>query len=142
MSEHVLLTFTLCDQRYALSIDEVVEVAALVESAGLGMDAYQSVHGVVIRRGEPMLLVDLRRVFHCEQVTVDVNTLFIVVKNRQEYVGFLVDSVQGVLYLAKDVMRPVHGEHAYIQGVAAHSGDLIQWLQVAPILEDTLPEDE
>lgn len=142
MADHVLLAITICEKTYGIAIDEVVEVAALVEAAPLGGDDYPAVHGVVIRRGEPMLLVDLRRVFGCPQHTATVDTLFVVVRNLHESVGFLVDNVQGVVYLPYQAMRPMAGNSGHIRGVAAHDGKLVQWLHMQRLIDDTLPADE
>lgn len=137
-----VLCFALCGRDYALSIDDVVEVAAMVEAAPLGANTNPAQYGVVIRRGTPVILIDLRRVFGCEDAPVDLSTLFIVVQHRNEMVGFIVDRVEGVIYFSQGDVRPMNGEQDYVRGVIAQDNRLIQWLRTAPILDDTLPNDD
>lgn len=127
-----------CGQRYALSVDEVVEVAAMLEVAPLEANSNPALHGVVIRRGEPLLLVDLRWVLRCADAPIDLNTLFVVVTNGYELVGLLVDRVEGVVYLHEKDVRAMRGGVGYVRGVVAHEGSLVQWLHPTNILKDTL----
>jgi purine-binding chemotaxis protein CheW len=57
-----VLTFTLGDGIYALPIEEVIEVAAMVELIPLA-DAPPEILGMVNRHGEIMPVLDLRQVF-------------------------------------------------------------------------------
>lgn len=134
-----VLCFTLCEQYYALSINDVLEVAAMVETAKLGIDVNPAIQGVIIRHGEPLILIDLRVLFHCPDAPINLSTLFIVVQYGNELVGFIVDSVQGVVYFQKDAIRPVSGENGYVYGVLTHDNTLIQWLNLSTILNNTLP---
>jgi chemotaxis signal transduction protein len=136
-----VVCFELCHQRYAVEVDDVVEVAAMVEAAPLGDDKSAVLHGVVIRHGEPLILLDLRRLMGCDEAVIDLSTLFIVVKPGKELVGFIVDRVQGVIYFLQDDMRPIHDGKGFIRGVVAQDGVLVKWLDVAQILADTLPDD-
>lgn len=135
------LTFTVCGHTYAISIVDVVEVAAMVETATIADDTDPILHGVVIRRGEPMMLLDLRHLFYCADAPVTLETLFVVVQSNsdKEPVGFLVDQVQGVVYLKQDDVRPVEGGRGYIRGIVAHQQVLIQWLDVNAITAHALP---
>jgi chemotaxis signal transduction protein len=138
-----ILRFKVCEQNYALAINQVVEVSAMVEIATLSEQMHPSIRGVVIRRGQPLVLVDLRRFFRCEAAPVTLETLFIVVQpDAHQMAGFIVDHVQGVLYLNNNDMRAVRGGHGYMRGVVAQEQQLIQWLDAAPILADTLPESQ
>lgn len=138
-----VLVCALCDQKYALPITYVVEVAAMVESAQINDDhTSPALYGVVIRRGAPMLLIDLRRVFGCAAAPVDLDTLFVVVRYGKEVVGFIVDHVQGVVYFAEELLREVSRGSGYVRGVTTHKDEVVQWLNIPAILQDTLPTNE
>ena len=136
-----VLRFTLCEQHYALAIDDVVEVAAMVESARLddGDNTSDALYGVIIRRSQPMMLIDLRRLFGCAAAPVDLTTLFVVVRAGDTLAGFIVDEVLGVIYVAPDDVRPHNGGDGRVRGMMARDNMLVQWLQVGPILQDVLP---
>jgi purine-binding chemotaxis protein CheW len=136
------LRIRLCGNDYVLPIANVIEVAAMVETATLVEQAHPALHGVVIRRGQPLVLLDLRCIFGCQQMSIDVNTLFVVVKHGEELVGLIVDEVLGVIYFADDEIRPIGGGSDYIRGVVAYENTLLQWVQTAAILADILPDDE
>jgi len=144
MGERVpVLCFEVCGHDYALAIPQVVEVAAMVATADLSELAHPALRGVVIRRGQPLVLVDLRLLFGCPKAEITLETLFVVVQPEgHQMAGFVVDGVQGVLYFDQDKMRPVQGGNGYMRGVVAREQALVQWLDAASILADTLPESE
>lgn len=136
-----MLLVTVCQQHYTVTIDEVVEVAAMVESARLSEETHPAVHGVIVRRGLPLVLIDLRVLFYCTDAPVSLNTLFVVVKHHKELVGFIVDHVEGVVYLNLDDVRPVRGGYGFVRGVLAHNHLLVQWLSASAVVAGTLPAE-
>lgn len=138
-----VLHFVVCGRHYALAIPQVVEVAAMVETADLAELAHPALRGVVIRQGEPLVLLDLRVLFGCGAAPVSLDTLFIVVQaSGYHLAGFVVDAVQGVVYFDAGAVQPIAGGNGYMRGVVAQGQALIQWLDAAPILAETLPESE
>jgi chemotaxis signal transduction protein len=137
------LTFQLCDQHYALPIEHIIEVAAMVETAQIqDENASPALYGVVIRRGEPVMLIDLRRVMGCDDAPIMLDTLFIVVRYGKELVGFIVDHVQGVVYFQEERLREVSRETGYVRGVITHDQVVVQWLNLPAILQSTLPDKD
>jgi chemotaxis signal transduction protein len=75
------LTFRLGDAHYAIAIDSVVEVQAMV--------AHQPLHhtnpallGMINRHGQAVPLIDLRRSLHGTSVMIQPDTLFIVLHHN------------------------------------------------------------
>lgn len=129
------LTFALGTQRYALAINEVVEVAAMVEvTQVVGMPA--QVLGVVNRHGNVLSLLDLRPVF----APVDTSSLFIVGVSGDQYVGLLVDEVHQVEYFSLAQASPATMGETYIQAIIPHGSELIQLLSLPSLLAKILPE--
>ncbi len=134
------LTFALGTQRYAISIDEVVEVAAMVEVTTIaGMPP--AVLGVVNRHGSVLPLLDLRPLFNQPAAPIDTSTLFIVGVVADHYVGLLVDEVHQVEYLDVSLAQASGGKlgETYIQTIIPNGNALIQLLTLPPLLEKVLP---
>src|SRR3954449_11063023 len=71
-----LLTFRLGEGRYALLIEDVVEVAAMVDMLSLPTERTE-ILGYINRRGSILPLVDLRRVFKQPSAPINSATVFI-----------------------------------------------------------------
>lgn len=136
-----VLLFSLCQRRYAVAIADVVEVAAMVETVPFGDAESPALHGVVVRRGEPMMLVDLRHVFACEEAPVTLETLFIVIQHGNKLVGFIVDHIEGVVYFSTQAVRPVQSGNRFVQSLVSYDNEIVQWLDVSSVVAQTLPAE-
>jgi len=134
-----ILTFTLGGERYALQIDYVVEVAAIVEYSTVA-DAEPALLGIINRHGQVMPLIDLRIVFQCEVSPINTNVLFIVSQYEQTLVGLVVDAVNQVEYIEQGDLRVAPGGGRWIEQVASYKDDLIQLISLPAIIEHLLPE--
>lgn len=130
-SQTAILTFSLGSQLYALPIEDVIEVAAMVERVILP-DAAPEILGVVNRRGAVLPLLDLRRVFRQEAAPVSSSTLFIVAAHQARLAGLVVDEVRQVEYVAPAQNAPTAGK--YIRGIISHKQQLIQVISLPSIL--------
>ncbi len=132
MSERVpILAFEVRQRRYALTITDVVEVAAMVEIVPLP-DAVPGVLGVVNRHGEMLPLLDLRFVFHGENAPVNDSTYFIVIERPGQRAGLVVDAVDVVKYVPSTAFQPVP-ENRFVRAIVQHENDLLQVLDVQPL---------
>lgn len=134
-----ILTFTLGDKRYALKIDYVVEVAAMVEYATVA-DANPALVGLVNRHGRVMPLIDLRVVFQYHVPPIDPNVLFIVSQYEETLVGLVVDTVNQVEYIQEGDLHVAPGGGRWIEHVASYSDELIQLISLPAIITNLLPE--
>lgn len=134
-----VLTFRVGDQTFALPIDYVVEVMAMVESDSIN-GAKPGIIGIVNRHGTPMPLLDLRIILGKDSsAQVDASTLFIVVQDRARYAGLIVDEIYQVDYVA-GVKPPPQGIR-FIQGIASDHQSMVQVIAVAAVLADYLPDE-
>lgn len=133
-----ILTFTLGPQFYALPIEDVVEVAAMVERVLLP-DTRPEILGVVNRRGAILPLLDLRLVFKQPASPVTSATLFIVAQQDTKLVGLVVDEVQQVEYIPATKNAPTSGK--IIRGIISHKEQLIQIISL-PMIVATFLQDE
>jgi purine-binding chemotaxis protein CheW len=134
------LTFSLGTQRYAISIDEVVEVAAMVEVTKVaGMPP--QVLGVVNRHGSVLPVLDLRPMFRQSTTRITSSTLFIVGVYMGRYAGLVVDEVHQVEYLSLEQVSPAKMGETYIRAIVPHGGQLVQIITLPPLLARVLPEE-
>lgn len=134
-----VLTFTLGGQRYALLIDDVVEVVSMVELVQLP-GTPPEVEGIANRHGSVLLILDLRRILNHEVSPVDVTTLFVVVARDERMVGLIVDDVEQVEYIPAEQLSQTSTPGKYIRGIISHEGQLVQVIAVEPLLTEYLTE--
>jgi purine-binding chemotaxis protein CheW len=132
-----VLIFNIGDGLYALSIDDIVEVAAMVEMASVP-DAPPEILGVVNRHGAIVPMVDLRKVFKQQSAPVLPSTLFIVVQNGAGQAGLVVDDVQQVEYVNGAQFEGVSIPGRYIRGMISYESQLIQLISLPPLWESFL----
>jgi chemotaxis signal transduction protein len=132
-----VLTFRLDDQTYALHIDYVVEVMAMVTVQSVA-GARPEVLGMVNRHGVPMILLDMRLALGKQAAgTIDASTLFVVVMQGDRYAGLVVDEIYQVDYLQQLSPAP-QGAHL-IFGIASDHDSMVQLIAVDAVLAAYLP---
>ncbi|NWG16319.1 MAG: chemotaxis protein CheW [Chloroflexi bacterium] len=127
-----ILTFRLDAQLYGLPVDEVVEVAAMVECLRVP-GAPDAVLGIANRHGKMLPMLDLRRIFNHEAAPVTSSTFFIVAACAGRLAGLVVDEVQQVEYVYFSENVPAAGKT--IRGIITHKEQLIQVLALPGIWE-------
>ncbi|MBZ0286759.1 MAG: chemotaxis protein CheW [Anaerolineae bacterium] len=132
-----VLIFNIGDGLYALSIDDIVEVAAMVEMTAVP-DAPPEILGVVNRHGAILPMLDLRRVFKQQSAAVLPSTLFIVVQQGNNRAGLVVDDVQQVEYVDAAQLEGVSVPGRYIRGMISYKSQLIQQIALPPLWESFL----
>jgi purine-binding chemotaxis protein CheW len=126
------LTFSLGEQKYALPIDVVVEVAAMVELSEVA-ESPPEMSGIANRHGLVLPVFDLRLVFGHVAARVNLSTLFIVAAHDGQTVGLVVDDVHQVEYLQPSHQIPTTGKH--IHDIVSHKGQLVQMICLPALLE-------
>ena len=134
-----ILTLTLGGEQYALKIDYVVEVAAMVEYSTVA-DADPSLLGLINRHGQVMPLIDLRVVFQCDAPPIDPNVLFVVSQFEDKLVGLVVDTVNQVEYVKQGDLKSAPGGGRWIEQVVSYKDDLIQLISLPAIVKKLLAE--
>ena len=122
------LTFNLGEQQYALPIDVVIEVAAMVELAEMP-DSPPEMRGIANRHGVVLPVFDLRLIFGHEAAPINLSTLFIVATYDGQTVGLVVDDVHQVEYIE----QPTAGK--YIHDIVSYKGQLLQLISLPALLE-------
>lgn len=132
-----ILTFSLGSQVYALPIEDVVEVAAMVEFVTLP-DGAPEILGVVNRRGQILPMLDLRLVFKQPAAPVSSANLFIVAAHHGTMAGLVVDEVRMVEYISPYENLSTSGK--IIRGIINHKDQLIQIISLPTIMATYLPD--
>lgn len=127
-----VLTFRVATQRCALPVEQVLEVMAMVELTPLP-DAPPAFLGLANRHGEVLPMLDMRRVFGHDALTITLSTQFIVAQQAERRVGLVVDEVYRVHYLNESRVRSAQGGR-YITRIASDGETLWQILALQPLL--------
>lgn len=125
-------------QQYALPVEQVLEVAAMVIVTTLS-DTPPEMLGLANRHGEVLHILDLRKVFKLPAAPINASTLFIVAEVGHKRVGLVVDEVYQVKYILDEAYRPTQGAGHTITHIVGDGESLFQLIDVAPILATYLP---
>ncbi len=133
------------ERPYALPVEDILEVAALVEITPLPA-APPEVVGVINRRGMTLPLLDLRRCLGHPARPLDLNTLFVVVQpggptGGGRMAGLITDDVRGVIQLPAEAMQLPATGGPYVRGMAVIDAAPVLVLDVAALLRAFAPSD-
>lgn len=138
-SEQVIpiLTFSLGSRPCALLVDDVVEVAAMVELMPV-TDARPEFLGVVNRHGLVLPMLDLRLILGQEKHPITVTTMFIVAAAGTRQIGLVVDEVQQVEYIPTDQWQTSHAAGKFIRGIISYRSVLMQIIDPSALMDTYL----
>lgn len=128
-----LLTFRLAKQFYALAVDNVIEVAAMVAVTQLP-DTSAAFLGIANRHGEALPMLDLRHSFNLPTEAINTSTLFIVVETQNKRFGLIVDEIFQVKYIQETAFQAAHREGRHISYVISDGERLYQQLDLTSLL--------
>jgi purine-binding chemotaxis protein CheW len=128
-----LLTFRLGEGRYALLIEDVVEVAAMVDMLSLPTERAE-ILGYINRRGTVVPLVDLRIVFKQPSAPINSATVFIVAAGGDKQFGLVVDAVEQVEYVDALQMSDTLASSPYLHGIISHQNDMISIIALPSLM--------
>lgn len=132
-SQIIALTFQLGDHVYALALDHVVEVNAMVELATIP-DSPTEILGMANRHGELIPIIDLRPIFGLSPLPVGLNTLFIVVQYEATLFGLVVDDVHRVEYFPAKQIQRTDGWGTYIEAMMSYQGGTMQFIALPALM--------
>ncbi len=128
-----VLSFRLGTQQYAFPIEDVVEVASMVELVTLP-DSPRGVLGIANRRGAMLPVLHLGQLLEHEAAPIDSSTLFIVVTHGGQIAGLVVDEVHQVEYVDAAARQSMPTAGKYIRDIVSHKGQLVQFISVPQVL--------
>lgn len=107
------LTFSLGGEEYGIDILRVQEIRSYEQPTRIAGGAH-FLKGVVNLRGVIVPIVDLRLKLGCESAQYDSSTVVIVLNLAGKVLGAVADSVQDVVRLGKDEIKPAPEMNAVI----------------------------
>lgn len=128
--EEQLVVFQLNDQQYALPINETQEIIRMAEVTRLPNTHYYT-EGIINLRGTILPVISLNRRLGLPDKEQDENTRIIVVENKGNKVGMIVDCVLEVGQYTDGEVEPPNmiGDNVdFLKGVVKKGGQL--WLLV------------
>ena len=127
------LIFRLGDQRYALGIDEVVEVAAMVRLIDTP-DTNAVFLGLANRHGEALPVLDLRPVFGQAAPRIDTSTVFVVARAADQPVGLVVDEVLHIEYFDPRQVPASSAQDRHVRGVITRDEEIFQLIALPSLV--------
>jgi purine-binding chemotaxis protein CheW len=100
-----LVSFSVGQEEFGVDILKVQEINRMVEITRVP-NASTCVSGVINLRGKVIPVIDLRKRFGVSATENDKNTRIIVVELTGRVLGFIVDAVNAVLRIPKNVTEP------------------------------------
>lgn len=128
--EDQLVVFQLNDQQYALPINETQEIIRMAEVTRLPNTNFY-VEGIINLRGTILPVISLNRRLGLPETELNEDTRIIVVENKGNKVGMIVDSVLEVGRFTQEEVEPPNliGDNVeYLKGVVKKGDQL--WLLV------------
>ena len=135
-----LLTFLIAGEQYAIEIEKIVEIVTPRPITRIP-NAEEAVVGIISLRGTIVTLVDVRRKLrHPPSPDGNTTSRIVVIDQRKETVGFVVDRVLRVVKIAPSEVEPHPVVHTTeleesIRGVFRASGALTILLDLDKLLD-------
>jgi purine-binding chemotaxis protein CheW len=137
-----LVSFNIGEEQFGVEILKVQEIIRMVNITQVP-NSPSYVEGVINLRGRIIPIVDLRTRIGLLRKNQDQGTRIIVVEIEGKTVGFIVDSVNEVLRIPKDITEPppamsVKMDSDYITGVAKFDGYIVILIDIDKIISGDL----
>ncbi|WP_031513718.1 chemotaxis protein CheW [Desulfofalx alkaliphila] len=128
ISEGQLVVFQLSDQKYALPIEETQEIIRMTEVTRIPNGSYY-LEGIINLRGTILPVINLNRRLGLPEKEADEETRIMVVENKGQKVGMIVDCVLEVGRYSESEIEPptsVGDNMDFLRGVVKKDDQL--WL--------------
>jgi purine-binding chemotaxis protein CheW len=100
-----LVSFNLGEEEFGVDITKVKEINRMVEITRVP-NTPEFVIGVINLRGKVIPIINLRHRLGMELVDHDKNTRIVVIEHENKTIGFIVDNVNEVLRISKNITEP------------------------------------
>lgn len=133
------VVFTVNDQQYSLSIEEVVEilrVPTVTDIPGIN----EMIAGVINLRGSIIPVISLHTRFHLPKPAPHKKNRIVIVQGNNENIGLMVDEVRMVTKFDTDHVEPPPGlrvDEDVFKGYAKYDGQVIGILHLSKVLYDS-----
>ncbi|MGN1416810.1 MAG: chemotaxis protein CheW [Oscillospiraceae bacterium] len=141
VTENGYMIFLINGEYYAFPIDGVQEIISVPKIVPVP-EFPDYAKGIVNVRGTIIPIIDTRLRFHMDELEYGSRTCIITIKCRDMIVGFIVDTVESVINISSDVIRPVPKISAktaeYLSGVAKPGDKIIMILDPERMLTEEM----
>jgi len=140
VSEEHLVIFTLGDEYYAVDIGSVWEINTMQRITHVPRSPH-FIEGVINLRGEIIPVMDLRKRLGLAASAHDRNSRIMVTQTTHNRLGLIVDSVQEVLKIPGNVIKPSTDlgtmiDEEFVRGVAQKDDRLIVLIDLQRLLDE------
>ena len=135
------VVFKLGKESFGLDIKKVITIEKQLQYSMTRIPrAPEFVKGVINLRGEIITIISLKEKFGLEESEATEESRIIIVKIDETSIGFIVDSVQEVVYIANSSIENI-GELGkgvnsnYIQGIGKLENRIVSLLNISTLIE-------
>ena len=139
-----LLTFTLNEEEYGISILQVKEIREWDETTRLP-NSEKSMRGIINLRGVVVPIFDLRQKFLMDEVGAIEKNVVIIVNLLNRTIGVLVDAVSDILTIAEEEIKTApnmdeHIDSEYVEGIISDKDRMVVVLNIENIFARPVAE--
>lgn len=140
LSEHQYLTFWIDGQLFAIPASDVAQIVGMQQITPVP-EYPPYAKGIINLRGEIIPVIDVRLRFHRNEADYGERTCIIIVSIKEQFVGFIVDTVEEVSDIDDTQISPppkVSGDitNVYLNGVAQLEGKIILLVDTERVLNE------
>lgn len=138
--ENKYLSFKVGLESFCIEIKKVIQIVQMQKISTIP-EVPDFIKGVINLRGKVFPVIDLHLRFGQEEVAYNDRTCIIVVNVEEVYFGFIVDTVDEVLYITEDAIQEAPGfrsseeKNKYIKGLGKVNEEVIIILDIEKIVE-------
>ncbi len=132
-----LVAFRVGREEYGLDIQEVKEIIKMQEITEIP-NAPEGVEGVINLRGQITPVMDMRKKLNAERKN-NRDTRIVIVENKGENMGIIVDAVTGVIQIPEESISPppaVGNTNEFVKGVGKVDGRLLILIDIKKMMPD------
>ena len=139
-----LLTFTLNEEEYGISILQVKEIREWDETTRLP-NSEKFMRGIINLRGVVVPIFDLRKKFQMDEIDANDKNVVIIVNLHNRTIGVLVDAVSDILTIAEEEIKTApnmdeHIDSEYVEGIISDKDRMVVVLNIENIFSRPLAE--
>ena len=139
-----LLTFTLNEEEYGISILQVKEIREWDETTRLP-NSEKCMRGIINLRGVVVPIFDLRKKFQMDEIDANDKNVVIIVNLHNRTIGVLVDAVSDILTIAEEEIKTAPNmdeyiDSEYVEGIISDKDRMVVVLNIENIFSRPLAE--
>lgn len=128
------MLFSIKDRYYAVNVDYIQEIITSVKIVDIPRKK-DYCDGIISLRGEILPIINGRKIFNIEKSNLKTDKTVIILKNKEDYFGLLVEKVIDVLKIREDEFLKANAKNN-IQGIIKSNEKLYKFKNYTVVVLD------